>query len=632
MHLLDLDFAHLKSLSRILCKPPKYFPVSEHVSNPQISCYTRKGNVEVFIVFAILSRIRFKSRDLILIAVFVALSSMAQMSVPGLLSIMIDNGVTKGDEEMLTLFAGGMIALAALGTALNIASTRLAARLTTNFSAELRSIIFRKVEGFSLPEIDKFSAASLITRNTSDVTNIQNFLSLQFRLGIFAPMMAAAGTILPIVTAGQVAIVLVVAIPVLIIALGIVIFIAAAYSVKLRQKIDEINRLFLETLDGVRVIRAFNRQDFEMRRFNQVNTDSAAVSRKSNTASGSLFPLVNMLFGLTTVAVMAVGSKFVVDGEIEIGVLIAATQYITMILVSIMLEAFVVSLFPDAYACMKRIGEVIETDCSIKEAARKEEPELPNLHGTVEFRNVTFAYPGAEEPVVKGINFCSKPGETTAIIGRTGCGKSSVVKLIPRLYDTLFGEVLVDGVNVREYSLEKLREKIGYVPQKNVLFSGDIASNLNFGKEGGSEKDWQEAARIACAAEFVEKKEGAYHAAVSQGGTNFSGGQRQRMAIARAVMKQPEIYVFDDSFSALDVKTDKELRGNLRENMKNATMIVVAQRVSSIIDATRIIVLDHGETVGMGTHQELLMSCGLYREIAEIQLGKEAVAREIASM
>lgn len=583
-------------------------------------------------MFAILSRIRFKSRDLILIAVFVALSSMAQMSVPGLLSIMIDNGVTKGDEEMLTLFAGGMIALAALGTALNIASTRLAARLTTNFSAELRSIIFRKVEGFSLPEIDKFSAASLITRNTSDVTNIQNFLSLQFRLGIFAPMMAAAGIILSIVTAGQVAIVLVVAIPVLIIALGIVIFIAAAYSVKLRQKIDEINRLFLETLDGVRVIRAFNRQDFEMRRFNQVNTDSAAVSRKSNTASGSLFPLVNMLFGLTTVAVMAVGSKFVVDGEIEIGVLIAATQYITMILVSIMLEAFVVSLFPDAYACMKRIGEVIETDCSIKEAARKEEPELPNLHGTVEFRNVTFAYPGAEEPVVKGINFCSKPGETTAIIGRTGCGKSSVVKLIPRLYDTLFGEVLVDGVNVREYSLEKLREKIGYVPQKNVLFSGDIASNLNFGKEGGSEKDWQEAACIACAAEFVEKKEGAYHAAVSQGGTNFSGGQRQRMAIARAVMKQPEIYVFDDSFSALDVKTDKELRGNLRENMKNATMIVVAQRVSSIIDATRIIVLDHGETVGMGTHQELLMSCGLYREIAEIQLGKEAVAREIASM
>ena len=626
MHLLDLDFAHLKSLSRILCKPPKYFPVSEHVSNPQISCYTRKGNVEVFIVFAILSRVRFKSRDLILIAVFVALSSMAQMSVPGLLSIMIDNGVTKGDEEMLTLFAGGMIALAALGTALNIASTRLAARLTTNFSAELRSIIFRKVEGFSLPEIDKFSAASLITRNTSDVTNIQNFLSLQFRLGIFAPMMAAAGIILSIVTAGQVAIVLVVAIPVLVIALGIVIFIAAAYSVKLRQKIDEINRLFLETLDGVRVIRAFNRQDFEMRRFNQVNTDSAAVSRKSNTASGSLFPLVNMLFGLTTVAVMAVGSKFVVNGEIEIGVLIAATQYITMILVSIMLEAFVVSLFPDAYACMKRIGEVIETDCSIKEAARKEEPKLPNLHGTVEFRNVTFAYPGAEEPVVKGINFCSKPGETTAIIGRTGCGKSSVVKLIPRLYDTLFGEVLVDGVNVREYSLEKLREKIGYVPQKNVLFSGDIASNLNFGKEGGSEKDWQEAA------EFVEKKEGAYHAAVSQGGTNFSGGQRQRMAIARAVMKQPEIYVFDDSFSALDVKTDKELRGNLRENMKNATMIVVAQRVSSIIDATRIIVLDHGETVGMGTHQELLMSCGLYREIAEIQLGKEAVAREIASM
>lgn len=589
-------------------------------------------------MLTIFSRIRFKPRDLILVVVFVVLSCLSQMSIPALLSVMIDSGVAKGDGELLVLLAGGMIALAVLGTLLNIAAIRITSRLTTDFSAQLRGAVFRKVEEFSSSEIDKFSAASLITRNTSDVTNIQNFLSLQFRLGIFAPMMAAAGIVLSVVTAGKIAIVLVVAIPVLIIALGIVIFTAARYSVKLRKKIDEINQLFLEALDGVRVIRAFNKQEFEMQRFDKLNNDTAVVSRKSNTASGALFPLVNMLFGLTTVAVMAVGSKFVVDGEIEIGVLIAATQYIAIILVSIMLEAFVVSLFPDAYACMKRIAEVLETQSTIRDSSGEETPEpshhkkKPDLYGTVEFRNVTFAYPGADEPVIKGINFCSKPGETTAIIGRTGCGKSSVVKLIPRLYDTLFGEVLVDGVNVREYPLEELRDKIGYVPQKNVLFSGDIASNLNFGNEKGSEEDWQEATRIACAAEFVEKKDGTYHAPISQGGTNLSGGQRQRIAIARAVMKKPEICVFDDSFSALDVKTDKELRGNLKANLKNSTMIVVAQRVSSILDATRIIVLDHGETVGMGTHKELLKSCELYREIAEIQLGKETVANEIAGM
>ncbi len=557
------------------------------------------------------------------------LSSLALMSVPALLSAMIDKGVAQGDEELLMLFAGGMIGLAAVGSGMNIAATRLAARVTTDFSAQLRSEVFRKVQNFASPEIDKFSSASLITRSTSDVTTIQTFLSVLFRLGVFAPMMMVVGVILSIVTAGKIAVVLAVAVPIMIIALSIVITISASYSDKLRQKIDEINRLFLETIDGVRVIRAFNKQDYEIQRFDKVNNDSAVVSFKSNASSGSLFPLVGLIFGLTSVAVMGMGAKFVIDKQVEIGVVVAAAQYINIILVAILLEAFVVRLFPDAYACMKRIAAVLETDCSIKEPAHAEKSAGNTLCGTVEFRNVTFAYPGAEAPVVKGVSFCSKPGETTAIIGGTGCGKSSVVKLIPRLYDTLFGDVLVDGINVKDYPLEELRDKIGYVPQKNVLFSGDIASNLNFGKENGHDEDWQEAARIACAAEFVEKKEGGYHATVSQGGTNFSGGQRQRLAIARAVMKKPEIFIFDDSFSALDVKTDKELRKNLKANLKNSTMIVVAQRISSILDATRILVLDQGETVGLGTHKELLKSCKLYREIAEIQLGKEAVEHEL---
>ena len=335
-----------------------------------------------------------------------------------------------------------------------------------------------------------------------------------------------------------------------------------------------------------------------------------------------------MLFGFTTVAVMAVGTGFVIFRGMDVGVLVSATQYINMILLGIIMMAYVVSLFPDAYACMKRIGEVLDTEVSIQDP-EKEEP-AQTCKNTVEFRNVTFAYPNADAPVVKGISFKSGPGETTAIIGRTGCGKSSVVKLIPRLYDTLFGEVLVDGVNVKDYKLDHLRELIGYVPQKNVLFSGDIASNLNFGNENGTEAEWAEAVRIACASEFVDKKDGVYHATIAQGGTNLSGGQRQRMAIARAVMKKAEVFIFDDSFSALDMKTDRELRQNLKESMGDATMIVIAQRVSTIMDATRIIVLDNGEVAGMGTHKELLKSCDLYREIAEIQLGEEVVKNEIA--
>ena len=577
-------------------------------------------------MLAILARVRFHSRDLASILVFVTLSSLTQMVIPVFLSIMIDNGIAKSDERLLITLAAAMAALAIAATIMRIAAVRISSRIATDFSARLRSEIFRKVQTFSSPEIDKFGTASLIMRSTSDVTSIQNFLTQQLQVGMYAAAMAAAGVVFSVATAGKLAIVLVITIPVMIVALTTVIVIAAGYSSRLRQKIDDINRLFLETLEGVRAIRAFNKQDFEMGRFQRLNEESAQVSRKANMASSSLFPVVYTLFGIATVAVMAVGSKFVVAGNVEIGTLVAAAQYITIILASIMIEASVVSLFPDAYACMKRISAVLSTDSSIQNP-EKEMPK-PAIRGTVEFRNVTFAYPGAEEPVIKGVSFCSRPGETTAIIGRTGCGKSSLVKLIPRLYDTLFGDVLVDGVNVKDYSVEKLREKIGYVPQKNVLFAGDIASNLNFGKENGTEEDWEEAARIACAKEFVAKKDGTYHAAISQGGTNLSGGQRQRLAIARAVMKHPEIYIFDDSFSALDMKTDKDLRANLKKSMGNATVIVVAQRVSSIVDATRILVLDQGEVVGMGTHQELLRSCNLYREIAEIQLGKEAVERE----
>ena len=578
---------------------------------------------------AIFKRVKLSLKHIIMLVIFMLVASVTQMLLPTLISHMIDDGVSKGDESVLIELTIAMIILTIIACATNIVGTNISARITTEFSRDLRKEVFDKVQGFSAAEIDKFGTASLITRNTNDVTTIQTFLSMALRLGLLAPMMAVVGLVLASATAGPTSSILAIAIPILLIVATSLIVAASRYSVKLRKKIDDINQLFLETLEGVRVIRAFNKQDTEIKRFADTNEETKGISRKSVTISGALFPVVQMLFGLTTVGVMGVGSYFVIKGSMEVGELVASTQYINIILLSIILMTFVVSLFPDAYASMKRIGEVLETEVSIVDD--EEEEPATTCKGTVEFRNVTFAYPGAEKPVIKGISFVSKPGETTAIIGRTGCGKSSIVKLIPRLYDTLFGDVYVDGVNVKDLKLEHLRELIGYVPQKNVLFSGDIASNLNFGDENGSEADWKEACRIACADEFVDKKDGVYHSVVAQGGTNFSGGQRQRLAIARAVMKKPEVYIFDDSFSALDMKTDKILRQNLKESMGEATMILVAQRVNTIIDATRIIVLDKGEPVGIGTHKELLKSCDLYREIAEIQLGKEVVEDEIRS-
>lgn len=578
---------------------------------------------------AIFSRIKMNRKQVVSVVLFVLFSTIAQMMIPMLVSLMINDGVSDNNMKIIIILGIFMIVFAVVSCVLSSIAASISASITTQFCADLRKTVFHKVESFSAADIDKFGTSSLVTRNTTDVTQIQTFLSMVFRVGLMAPMMSAVGLILCVLSAGKVSIVLVIAIPLLVLGITLLTIAASRYSVRLRTKIDDINQLFLEALEGVRVIRAFNKQEHEIDRFKVTNDETSRISEKSITMSSAVMPIVQTLFGFTTVGAMVVGSVLVVNGEMEVGTLVSATQYISLILVGIILLAIVIGMFPDTYACMKRIGEVLVTESSITDSTK--EKKAATCQGTVEYRNVTFSYPGASEPVIKGISFVSKPGETTAIIGRTGCGKSSIVKLIPRLYDVTFGEVLVDGINVKDYKLEDLRDLIGYVPQKNVLFSGDIASNLNYGNENGTDADWREAARIACADEFVEKKEGTYNSVVSQGGTNFSGGQRQRLAIARAVMKKPEVYIFDDSFSALDVKTDRQVRQNLKDNMGEATMIVVAQRVNTIMDATRILVLENGEVVGQGTHKELLRSCQLYREIAEIQLGEEEVKNELES-
>lgn len=569
----------------------------------------------------ILKHVKFKSKQLVALFFLILLSAFGQMLLPALLSKMISLGVVTGENRTIWMFAAIMAGVAVFSCLISFGSVKIASGISTGFAAQLRDKVFSIVQSFSAADLDQFGTASLITRSTSDITNVQNFLTLLLRVGLLAPMMAIAGLIFSASTGGKVSFVLLFAIPVLLIVLTIIMIFASRYSIRLRSKLDHINHLFLETLEGVRVIRAFNKQKTECERFENSNEDYAMTAMTTGRITSILMPAISVIFGVTTAAVLGVGSYYVELGAMEVGSLVANSQYISMVLTSVMMLSMVIMMFPTSYACVKRIAEVLNTKSTIVDGSFPLE-QRP-LRSTVEFRNVTFAYPGADEPVLKDINFISNPGEITAIIGGTGRGKSSIVKLIPRLYDPLFGEILIDGVNIKDYSLKDLRSLIGYVPQKNKLFSGNIAENLNFGNENGNEKDWNEAAKIACANEFIEKKQSGFFDPIAQGGTNLSGGQRQRMAIARAIMKKPEIYVFDDSFSALDMKTDRQLRQNLKESIGDATMIIVAQRISSILNADRILVIDDGRIIGNGTHKELLESCSLYREIAEIQLGKE---------
>ena len=579
--------------------------------------------VSVYTMKTIFKKVKLQTRQVIQLFVLVLLSAVGQMLLPSFLAQMISHGVAESENRIVWMYAAIMAGVTVLSCVISFLSVKIASKISTEFAAQVRSQVFSKVQEFSAAEMDRFGTASLVTRSTSDITNVQNFLTLLLRVGLLAPMMAVAGLVFSAATGGKVSSVLLVAIPVLVIALTVIIILASRYSISLRKKLDQINRLFLESLEGVRVIRAFNKQKTESERFEEANADYAMTAMTAGRITSLLMPAISVIFGVTTAAVLGMGAYYVDAGAMEVGSLVANSQYISMVLTSVMMLSLVIMMFPTSYACAKRIAEVLETESSICDGdfAMENRP----LHATVEFRHVTFAYPGADEPILKDVSFVSNPGEVTAIIGGTGRGKSSILKLIPRLYDPMFGEVLIDGINAKKYRMEDLRSIIGYVPQKNVLFSGDIAENLNFGKENGTEEEWKEAARIACADEFICKKQQGYHDAIAQGGTNLSGGQRQRMAIARAMMKKPEIYVFDDSFSALDMKTDRKLRENLKESIGDTTVIMVAQRISTVMDADRILVVDDGQIVGSGTHKDLIQTCPLYREIAEIQLGKEAL-------
>lgn len=530
----------------------------------------------------------------------------------------------KGDIPYILKLGGIMLLVALIGGIATVISSYLSSKTSVGFSRDLRKKLFTKVESFSLNEFDKIGTSSLITRTTNDITQIQNVTVMMLRMVLMAPLMFIGGIIMAASKDAQLTLILAATIPIL----GLFIYLIARKAIPLfktiQKKIDKVNLVLRENLIGIRVIRAFNKDEYEKKRFDIANLDLTDTAIKVNRIMAVLMPFIMLVMNIITVLVIWFGGIRIDNGYMQVGDLMAFIQYVMQIMFSLIMVSMMFVLIPRASASADRINEVLEVDPEIKDIV--DTAKLTNKKGYVEFKNVSFSYHGAEEPAIKNISFSANPGETTAIIGGTGSGKSTLVNLIPRFYQVSNGSVLVDGIDVNEMTQESLRKKIGFVPQKSYLFTGTIEENIKFGKKNAHNEEVLHAANIAQATEFIETMDEKYNSIVSQGGTNLSGGQKQRLSIARALIRKPEIYIFDDSFSALDYKTDAKLRKALKEETTEATVIIVAQRVSSVMNANRIIVLDKGKIVGIDTHKELLKSCNEYKEIVLSQLSQEELA------
>jgi ATP-binding cassette, subfamily B, multidrug efflux pump len=563
-------------------------------------------------------------RQASIVAVFALIQSIANLYLPNLNADIINYGVAKGDVGYIWRTGGVMLGVTLVLGAFAVAGVYFASLTSQSVGRDLRAAVFGKVQRFSAREINQFGTASLITRNTNDVQQIQLLLQIALTILILAPITAVGGVIMALRENVTLSWLLVVVIPLLALLITGTLIPAVPLFRAVQVKIDRINQVLREQITGVRVIRAFIRTPFEQRRFEAANADLTDTSLRVNRIFVITFPTLMALMNLTTVAVLWFGGHLVDSGQMPIGNLTAFLQYIIQILMSVMMAVALVILVPRAEASAARIQQVVSTEPEITDPAAPVEP--PPV-GTVELRDVTFGYPGGQKPVLRNVSFLLRPGETTAIIGGTGSGKTTILNLIPRFFDASGGAVLVDGVDVREQSLEHLWSRVGLVPQRAYLFRGTVATNLRFGRDDATDDELWRALDTAQARDFVSEAAGGLDAPIDQGGTNVSGGQRQRLAIARALVKRPAIYLFDDTFSALDAGTDARLRAALRAETKDATVLIVAQRVSTVMHADRIIVLDEGEVAGIGTHDELLASCEPYREIVESQLGaKVAVA------
>lgn len=557
-----------------------------------------------------------------LVIICVGVQAVCEMMLPTLLANMINDGIVYSDKAVIWTNFTYMLALNILILFGTVGSSFLAARISTGLAADMRQDVFYKVQTFTSAEVEKFGTSSLITRSTNDVTQIQMFLTMLMRQGIVSPFMMITALVMAIIKGGSLALVLVVTIPVMVISMVILMSRGTKYFKSMQGKIDAINRVMRENLTGIRVIRAFQKTDHEVARFDGVNEDYAKTSTKTHRIMGGMGPMISVIMNITTIAVVLVGSRLVMDSKMDVGNLVAYNQYIVHIIMSIQVASMMLMMYPRASASAARVSAVMDAESSIRDGGFSGET---SSRGLVEFKNVSFTYPGAEESVLKNISFTANPGETTAIIGSTGSGKSTLANLLPRFYDVTEGELLINGKNIKDYDLKSLREKIGYIPQKAVLFSGTIADNLRFGAQDATLDEMSRAADIAQATEFISAKEDGFDSEITQGATNISGGQKQRLSIARAVVKDPDIYLFDDSFSALDYKTDAALRRALRAETKEASVIIIAQRISTIMHSDKIVVLDGGEMAGVGTHKELLAGCSVYREIVESQFNREEI-------
>lgn len=558
------------------------------------------------------------------VLIFVFLQTLGDLYLPTLMSDIINGGVMKGDTAKIFSIGGVMLLVAGGGALCALIASFMSSKTAVGLGTILRSKVFKRVESYSLHEFDKIGTATLITRTTNDINQIQMVTVMIMRMMIGAPMMAIGGIIMAFNKDRTLTWVLVVAIPVL----AMVIAFIASKMIPLfrlvQGKIDKISLILREQLTGIRVIRAFNKVEHEENRFNDANIDLTRNYIKVNMIMAFMMPSIMLVMNFTSLAILWFGGILISNNNMDLGALAAFTQYAMQIMFSMLMMAMMFIMVPRAQAAAVRINEVLETVPEITDA--KETKDSFNQKGYVEFREVTFSYHGAEEPALRDISFSARPGEITAVIGSTGSGKSTLINLIPRFYDIDKGSILVDGIDVREISQEDLRTKIGYVPQKAVLFSGSIAENIRFGNDNATDEEIKHAAEVAQAAEFIASMDGGFDHGISQGGTNVSGGQKQRLSIARALVRKPEIYIFDDSFSALDFKTDAKLRAALKKEIAEATVIIVAQRVGTVMDADRIIVLDEGRITGMGTHKELLETCEVYREIVSSQLSEEEIA------
>ncbi|SET37321.1 ATP-binding cassette, subfamily B [Natronincola peptidivorans] len=561
---------------------------------------------------------------IIAVFIFVFLQSIADLYLPTLMADIVNNGMLQGDIGYIWRVGVVMLAVAGGGAIVSIISSFLSSRIAMGFGKNLRNKIFSRVESYSLHTFEEIGTASLITRTTNDITQIQTVLVMMLRMMVSAPMMGIGGIIMAVSMNRGLTIILAVALPILVIFIATVARKVIPLFKAIQKKIDKLNLVSRENLTGIRVIRAFNRIDDEKKRFDEANLDLTNTAIKANKMMAAMMPVIMLIMNLTTVAIIWFGSIRIDLGDLQIGDMMAFLQYAMHIMMALLMLSMMFVMIPRAQASAVRINEVLDMKPEITDPLNPKKPEIQK--GYLEFKEVTFSYPGAENPAIKDISFSTAPGEVTAIIGGTGSGKSTLIYLIPRFYDVDHGSVSIGGIDVREMAQEDLRSRIGFVSQKAVLFTGSIMENIQYGKENATEEEVKHAAEVAQASEFISSMEKGLYSEIAQGGVNVSGGQKQRLSIARALIRKPEIYVFDDSFSALDFKTDARLRTALKRETADAAVIMVAQRVSSIMDADRIIVLDQGEIVDIGTHKELLKNCDIYREIVASQLSQEELA------